>query len=169
MLRGCIHEPHSLASGVLRGFPHFSHGGPYLDKTWSHRTLGLVSRKPVIRSYSRNASANIFSSGYLPVLYGSATRRASTRHRRASAPQPYISNTKASSFGVHRCDGTNDIGTGNSNCLELVVHEQQGPDLRPSRTIGFGPSSRRTGVSICQHQGRARLPMSLSKPKLGWS
>src|SRR5213082_1682115 len=62
-LRGCIHEPHNLTLGVLRGFPHFSHGGPYFDKMWSHRTFGLVSRKPVILWYSCSATAYICSFG----------------------------------------------------------------------------------------------------------
>src|SRR5213082_2349378 len=90
-LRGCIHEPNNLALGVLRGFPHFSHRGPYFDKMWSHRTFGLVSRKPVILWYSCSATAYICSFG-LPC--GTNVRGRATRipenHRLSCSATAYI-------------------------------------------------------------------------------
>lgn len=48
-----MHAPQSFALGVLRGFPHCSHGGPYRDSQCkfdgSHRDLGLMRRLAAVR------------------------------------------------------------------------------------------------------------------------
>jgi len=65
--------------------------GPTAHLDW-FRESPLFARIRVVRART------FVPLGYLPFLFGRAPRHASTRCRQASALQPYISSTKASSL-----------------------------------------------------------------------